>query len=71
MPSASCAGSAFTYPSLREAGDATAIRWGVGGFPVTYVLAADGRVVARSIGEFRPQQLRRGLAAARKGRLDT
>jgi len=60
---------AITYPSLREAGDATAIRWGVRGFPVTYFLASDGRVVAQAIGQLRPGQLQRGIAAARTGKL--
>lgn len=59
----------ITYPSLYEEGDATAIRWGVGGFPVTYFLAADGRVVAQAIGLLRPGQLQRGIAAASTGRL--
>lgn len=58
-----------TYPAVREAGDATAVRWGVGGLPVTFFIADDGRVVAQSIGQLRPRQLRRGVDAARKGRL--
>ena len=60
---------ALSYPSLREPGDASAIRWGVGGFPVTFFLAPDGGVVAQSIGQLRPAQLQRGIAAARRGRL--
>ncbi len=58
-----------SYPSLRESGDATARRWGVGGFPVTFFLAADGRVVAQAIGQMHPRQLRAGIAAARRGTL--
>lgn len=60
---------AITYPSLREDGDTTAIRWGVRGFPVTFFIATDGHVVAQSIGRLRAAQLRDGLAAARTGRL--
>ena len=59
----------ITYPSVREAGDATAIRWRVGGFPVTFFVTADGRVVAQTIGQLRPRQLERGIAAARTGTL--
>ena len=62
---------AITYPSLHEKGDATAVRWRVRGFPVTFFVAADGRVVAQSIGLLRPAQLRRGIEAARAGRLDS
>jgi cytochrome c biogenesis protein CcmG/thiol:disulfide interchange protein DsbE len=58
-----------SYPVVREAGDKTAIRWGVGGFPATFFVAADGRVVAEAIGELHPDQLRRGIAAARRGSL--
>lgn len=60
-----------SYPSLYENGYATSLRWGARGLPVTYFLAADGRVVAQAIGRLRPSQLRRGVAAARAGRLAT
>lgn len=60
---------ATSYPSVRESGDRTARRWGVGGFPVTFFLSAGGRVVAQTIGQLRRGQLERGIAAARRGSL--
>lgn len=57
-----------TYPSLRESRDATARRWRVGGFPTTFFVAGDGHVVAQAIGRLRPDQLRRGIEAARLDR---
>jgi cytochrome c biogenesis protein CcmG/thiol:disulfide interchange protein DsbE len=58
-----------TCPALREAGNATAARWGVGGFPVTFFIDPGGRVVAQTIGQLRPGRLERGITAARTGRL--
>lgn len=59
---------AVTYPSVRESGDATARRWGVGGFPATFFIAADGHAVAQTIGQLHPGPLERGIAAARNDR---
>jgi thiol-disulfide isomerase/thioredoxin len=58
-----------SYPSLRESGYATARRWRVAGFPVTFFVAADGHVVAEAIGRLRPGQLGRGVRATRQDRL--
>ncbi|MGI8801311.1 MAG: TlpA family protein disulfide reductase [Solirubrobacteraceae bacterium] len=55
---------AISYPSVRESGDATARRWSVGGFPVTFFIAPDGHAVAEAIGLLRQRQLERGIAAA-------
>ena len=57
----------ITYPSLREPGDGAARRWRVGGFPVTFFINRNGRVVAEAIGRLRPEQLQRGLRAAEAG----
>jgi cytochrome c biogenesis protein CcmG/thiol:disulfide interchange protein DsbE len=59
----------IAYPSVTEPGDATARRWRVGAFPVTFFLAVDGHVVAQTIGMLRPGQLERGITAARGDRL--
>ena len=58
-----------SYPSVRESGGATARRWQVPGFPVTFFVAADGHVVAQAIGRLRPRELERGVMAARRDHL--
>ena len=57
-----------TYPSVRGGGYAVAQRWRIPGLPVTFFLSRRGHIVAQRIGLLRPEQLRRGIAAARADR---
>ena len=52
------------YPVVREAGDATARRWRVRGFPVTFFVDRTGRAVAQAIGLLDAQTLRQGVTRA-------
>ncbi|MDQ3720443.1 MAG: TlpA family protein disulfide reductase [Actinomycetota bacterium] len=58
-----------SYPNVRDQGDEVARRWGVTGLPETFFLRRDGKVVGRVIGAVSEAQLRRGVQAARTGRV--
>ncbi|HEV2075266.1 MAG TPA: TlpA disulfide reductase family protein [Thermoleophilaceae bacterium] len=57
-----------SYLNVRDPSDRTARRWGVTGLPETFFISARGQVVGHVIGVVSPEQMRRGLAAARTGR---
>ena len=57
-----------SYPNVREPDDRTARRYGLTGLPETYFISAGGEVVSHVIGAIDDEQLRRGVAAARRGR---
>lgn len=55
------------YPNVHDAGDSVPRRYGTTGVPETFFINADGRIVDHVIGAVTPQQLRTGIAAARRG----
>jgi cytochrome c biogenesis protein CcmG/thiol:disulfide interchange protein DsbE len=57
-----------SYPNVREGDDATSRRYGTTGLPETYFISARGMVVGHVIGTVSPEQLQRGVEAARTGR---
>lgn len=56
------------YLNIRDPADATANRYGLTGIPETYFISSRGEVVGHVIGAVTAQQLRDGVAAARRGR---
>ena len=57
------------YPSVRDPGRDSGRPYGVTGYPETFFIARDGRVVGHAIGELTPHSLAVGVRAARTGRL--
>lgn len=59
----------ITYLNVRDQRKDVARRWGVTGIPETFFVTRDGKVVGHVIGAVTAKQLRRGIAAAREGRV--
>lgn len=57
-----------SYLNVRDPSDATAREWGVTGLPETFFLTPDGNIVGHVIGVLSPEQMRRGIQAAKTGR---
>jgi cytochrome c biogenesis protein CcmG/thiol:disulfide interchange protein DsbE len=57
-----------TYPTVSDAGDATADRYRATGLPATYFIDAHGDLVDQFIGELGADDLEAGIRAAQTGR---
>jgi cytochrome c biogenesis protein CcmG, thiol:disulfide interchange protein DsbE len=57
-----------TYLNVRDQSNGVARDWGVTGIPETFFITPRGRVVGHVIGVVSPEQLRRGIQSARRGR---
>jgi cytochrome c biogenesis protein CcmG, thiol:disulfide interchange protein DsbE len=57
-----------TYLNVRDQSNGVARDWGVTGIPETFFITPRGRVVGHVIGVVAPEQLRRGIQSARRGR---
>ena len=54
------------YPNVRDPSNQTSRRWGVAGIPETFFITARGDIVSHVIGTVSAEQLRDGVAAARR-----
>lgn len=59
---------ALTYPQAMDPGGRTAIDYGVFGVPETYVISADGTVMAKLLGAVNAATLERVVASVNDGR---
>jgi cytochrome c biogenesis protein CcmG/thiol:disulfide interchange protein DsbE len=57
-----------SFPQVRDPGNETARRWGVGGIPETFFISRTGAIVGHVIGVVSEDQLSAGITAARTGR---
>jgi cytochrome c biogenesis protein CcmG, thiol:disulfide interchange protein DsbE len=57
-----------SYLNVRDQSNGVARDWGVTGIPETFFITRRGRVVGHVIGVVSPDQLREGIASARRGR---
>ncbi len=58
-----------TFPHVRDPTNDTARRWGASGIPETFFIRRDGAIVGHVIGVVTAQQLQRGIADAKAGRV--
>jgi cytochrome c biogenesis protein CcmG/thiol:disulfide interchange protein DsbE len=56
-----------SYPTIRDRGNTVARRYGVTGVPETFFVSARGQVVGHVVGVVSAQQMRNGIAAAKRG----
>lgn len=54
------------YPNVKDPSKETSRRWGVTGIPETFFITASGDIVSHVIGTVTDEQLRDGVAAARR-----
>ena len=59
----------ISYLNVRDKRKDVARRWGVTGIPETFFITPRGRIVAHVVGAVTQEQVRRGIAAARSGRV--
>jgi cytochrome c biogenesis protein CcmG, thiol:disulfide interchange protein DsbE len=59
----------ISYLNLRDKRKDVARRWGVTGIPETFFITPKGMIVGHVIGALTQDQVRRGIAAARSGRV--
>jgi cytochrome c biogenesis protein CcmG, thiol:disulfide interchange protein DsbE len=58
----------LTYPMVRDKSDSTTGDYGVTGFPETFLISADGRLIKRITGALTRERIERELRSALKSR---